>query len=49
MSGPKHGAGRSSAIWVRKRVVVHIMPDELEMARLCEALWPGARTSRLRV
>jgi hypothetical protein len=29
-------------------VIVHDMGDELEMVRLCEVIWPCARTSRIR-
>jgi hypothetical protein len=28
--------------------VIHDMADELDMARLCETLWPGPRITRLR-
>lgn len=29
-------------------VIIHLMEDELDMAKLCEQLWPSARTRRLR-
>jgi hypothetical protein len=29
-------------------IVIHDMSDELQMARLCEALWPGKRISKIR-
>jgi hypothetical protein len=29
-------------------LVIHDMDDELQMARLCEVLWPGKRISKLR-
>jgi len=29
-------------------ILIHILDDELQMARLCEALWPSARTRRIR-
>ena len=32
----------------RKALVVHDTDDELYMAKLCEALWPGERITRLR-
>jgi hypothetical protein len=35
-------------IAAREPRVIHVLDDELKMARLCEALWPGERISRLR-
>jgi len=32
----------------RKSLVAHDTDDELYMAKLCEALWPGERITRLR-
>jgi hypothetical protein len=29
-------------------LVIHDMADELDMARLCETLWPGERITRIR-
>jgi hypothetical protein len=31
----------------RRPIVVHVVLDEVEMARLCEILWPGERISQL--
>lgn len=32
----------------RRPLIVHDVDDEVYMARLCEALWPGERISRIR-
>jgi len=31
-----------------KGVVIHDMSDKLEMARLCEAIWPSRKTTKIR-
>jgi hypothetical protein len=36
------------ALTRRKALVAHDTDDELYMAKLCEALWPGERITRLR-
>ncbi len=36
------------AFLMRKPIVVHDMDDELAMARLCEAIWPCAKTRKVR-
>ena len=32
----------------RRPLVLHIFDDELDMARWCEAMWPGERITRIR-
>ena len=45
-------ATRASIIFAlmrqREPSIIHDFPDELAMARRCEALWPGEKTTRLR-
>jgi hypothetical protein len=36
------------AFITRGPLIVHSMEDELDMANLCEALWPGPEIARLR-
>jgi hypothetical protein len=36
------------ALMQRRPLVIHDTDDELYMARLCEALWPGERITTLR-
>jgi hypothetical protein len=40
--------GVIAALARRPPLVVHLMEDELDMAKLCEAIWPCERTSRMR-
>jgi hypothetical protein len=44
-------AGRTAIILElcrRRGVVINVCDDELQAARLCEALWPGRRITRIR-
>jgi hypothetical protein len=36
------------ALAQRKPIIIHDVGDELQMARLCETLWPGDRISKIR-
>jgi hypothetical protein len=46
---PQDDRGRIIAAFIPHRpLVLHDMADELDMARLCEALWPGPRITSLR-
>jgi hypothetical protein len=49
----EHGEASKAAVIadltiVRPPLVVHLVDDELYMARLCETLWPGERISEIR-
>ena len=49
--GDRMEEGRTAfilALVQRKPLVIHDMPDELQMVRLCETLWPGERISKIR-
>jgi hypothetical protein len=37
-----------AAFRANRKLVIHDVGDELDMARLCERLWPGERITRLR-
>lgn len=39
---------RMALLTAKPALVVHDTDDELNMARLCEKLWPGERISRIR-
>ena len=41
-------AEQIAALVRRRPLVVHLMEDELDLAKLCEAIWPCERTSRIR-
>lgn len=45
-----HGMRRAFlvALMSRPPIIIHDADDELYMARLCEALWPGERITKLR-
>lgn len=38
----------AAALARRRPMVIHITEDELQMARICEALWPGERIAGIR-
>ena len=37
-----------TAIGIGAGLVIHNMDDELDMARWCEAMWPGKKITRIR-
>lgn len=36
------------ALVEKRPIVIHDMADELQMARMCETIWPSAKTSKIR-